>query len=348
MSDIGEAFLRQSAGCGRLGSPFMQRLMALFAFNLSPGTAVADRMLAWSGDPSTMADSVPLRIAGGLHALKRRGHPYLSVVYPPHEPDDGSLWGVVEATLRTEEDFLLKWLDNPPQTNEVRRAAVLIPAIHMLTDRYRLPIRMIELGASAGLNLSADRFYLSAGDTAYGDPDSLVQLAPEWHGPTPAATQPLIGSRLGVDRAPIDPVDDAERLLAYLWPDQEDRIARTEAAVTIFRLMRPHMVNADAVAWLEDSAPSLTERSLTLVYHTIAWQYLSDEAQARGNALIDALGAKATDQSRLARLSMEDDGEAARVTLQVWPNGGTIDLGRADYHARWVEWYSAELPEEWV
>lgn len=324
----------------------MQRLMTLFAFNLAPGCVVADRILDWPGDPSADGDSVPLRIAAGLHALARQGHPYLSVVYPPNDPDDGSLWGVVQATLETEEEALMHWLDSPPQTNEVRRASVLIPAIHMLTDRFREPLRLVEIGASAGLNLCADRFCLTAGNHTFGDPESQVQLTPDWTGPVPEPTDPFIGARMGIDLAPVDLLNGRERLLAYIWPDQDDRIALTEAAILIGRLIRPRMVEADAVEWLADPGPTLQKRSLTLIYHTIAWQYLTPEAQAEGDALIAAAGETATPEKRLARLAMEADDDAASVTLQVWPDGATFDLGRADYHGRWVEWYGDTLPED--
>jgi hypothetical protein len=69
MSAVRQAFRDQAAACAALGSPLMERLMAGLATALQVGDPVADRVLGWQGDPSSRAASVPLRLAGGLHAL---------------------------------------------------------------------------------------------------------------------------------------------------------------------------------------------------------------------------------------------------------------------------------------
>ena len=56
-----------------MGSPFTARLCRLLADRLAPGDPVSDRVLAWPGDPSHRADALPLRLAGALHGLVRRG-----------------------------------------------------------------------------------------------------------------------------------------------------------------------------------------------------------------------------------------------------------------------------------
>ena len=48
------------------------------------------------GDPSPSADSVPLRIAGCLHALVLEGkETWLAGVYPPDVVDDDTLWAAI-------------------------------------------------------------------------------------------------------------------------------------------------------------------------------------------------------------------------------------------------------------
>jgi hypothetical protein len=41
---------------------------------------------------------------------------------------------------------------------------------------------------------------------------------------------------------------------------------------------------------------------------------------------------------------MEDDGKTpgAGLTLRLWPGDVTLDLGRADFHGRWLDWRSPE------
>ena len=77
MSAVRAAFRDQARSCAALGSPFMARLMDLTAERLRPGTAVADRLLGWPGDVTSSGQSVPLRFAGALHAMKRVGDPAL-------------------------------------------------------------------------------------------------------------------------------------------------------------------------------------------------------------------------------------------------------------------------------
>ena len=344
MSDaVRDAFAAQARGCAKLGSPFMGRLMALFAARLTAGSPVADLVLGWTGNPRSEADSVPLRLAGALHALKRSGHPALTSVYPPHQVDDETLWSTVTATLEAEEEFLLERLSNPPQTNEVRRASALIPTLHLLDRRYGLPIRLIEIGTSAGLNLRADQFRQETGSASYGPKDAPVRLAPGWQGPTPAPSTPQIAERIGIDLRPLDPARDADRLLSYIWPDQPDRLAWTEAAIGLATLHPAQLIAADAVDWLHGL--TLEAGRLTLLFHTIAWQYLPGDARAEGERLIGATGALATDAAPLARFSMEAAGPSAALTLQLWPGKVMLDLGRADYHGRWIEWALEKLPE---
>ena len=335
-----KAFEHQARACEALDSPFMGQLMRLFADRLEPGTRIADRLLSWPGDISPSAQSVPLRIAGALHRLVLTGaDAALAAAYPPNVADDDTLWAVVTAALDTHDSAIMAALDSPPQTNEVRRAACLIAAGHTLTDHLNLPIAISELGASAGLNLMWDHFALTIGAQSYGPTAPALTLTPDWRGDLPPKAQPTITGRHGVDLAPINPddPDDALRLLSYLWPDQPHRLALTRAAINV---ASAPVDRADAVDWLPARLAAQQSGTLHLIYHTIAWQYLPAEARARGDALIAAAGARATADRPLARLGMEPDGNSpgAALTLTLWPDGRTHDLGRIDYHGRWVDW----------
>ena len=58
------------------------------------------------------------------------------------------------------------------QTNEVGRSAPLSAAMNYLTVTAGLPLRLLEVGASAGLNLWMDRYFVQAGAAGWGPPDS--------------------------------------------------------------------------------------------------------------------------------------------------------------------------------
>ncbi len=338
------ALRQQAASCARLGSPFMARLLTGLAENWPEGSALGRLCAAWPGaDLGPSGASLPLRIAGGLHALVLSGADAdLAAAYPPNAVPDADLVAAALAAFERHRDFFRDWMQSAPQTNEVRRAAALIPAAHWIAARHPLPFMVSELGASAGLNLMFDRFAVETGAGRLGSADPALILTPEWSGPLPGA-QPLeIAERRGVDLNPLDPheAQDALRLSAYLWPDQPQRLALTRAAIAV---QEAPVDRADAINWLEGRLAAQPEEWLHLIYHTIAWQYFPPEAQARGRALIEAAGAQATEARPLAWLGLEadDNPDGAAFTLRLWPGDLTVALGRADFHGRWVRWAAA-------
>lgn len=335
MIAVRQAFRDQAAACATLGSPLMQRLMSGLAVALRPGDPVSDRVLGWQGDPSSRGDSVPLRLAGGLHALILTGQaPDLATLYRT----DADPTGTAIATIHRHPAFLLDWLALPPQTNEVRRSAPLIAAAHWLTARFGLPLVLSELGASSGLNLLFDRYALTVHGRTYGPTDPALALTPDWTGPLPPLATPAILDRRGTDLNPLDPVRDRLRLLAYLWPDQPDRIARTQAALDLAASLRAPLDRADAADWLERRLATPRNGALHLVFHTVAWQYFPQDTQARAVAAMTAAGR----HSPVVRLAMETDHQTpgAALSLTLWPGGETIPMGRADFHGRWVDWHA--------
>ena len=93
------AFLDQSEVCGALGSEFMNQLMRLCAERDWPEGGVKDRVFGWKGDVRSSADSLPLRLAGALHALGLQGNTRLTAVYPPNTAADDALWSAVSDAL---------------------------------------------------------------------------------------------------------------------------------------------------------------------------------------------------------------------------------------------------------
>jgi hypothetical protein len=316
----------------------MGRLMQLCADMPWPAGKITDRIFAWQGDISPAGQSVPLRLAGALHALHLQGHTALGAVYPPHVASDDALWGAVSATLVSDAAHIDRWLDSAPQTNEVRRAALLIAPGHLLNDRFGLPIRTSELGASGGLNLHWDQYALQLGDQHFGNATPALTLTPDWSGALPPKGAFKVSTRSGVDLNPLDPgnPDDALRLQAYLWPDQPERLALTRAAI---KAAKTPVTKGDAIDWLAGQLGH-EQGQLHLIYSTVAWQYFPADLQALGASLIKAAGAAATADTPLAWFGMENDGggRGAALTLRLWPGDLSFDLGRADFHGRWVEW----------
>jgi hypothetical protein len=342
--DIPGAFRFQAGIARELGSPFVAKLCELFAERLGTDGPVGARLAAWSPHESLLKLAVPLRIVGALHALVLEGrNAALAAVFPPNEPSDEVLWHVVSTALAANADFILVRLASAPQTNEVRRAAILLPAFLSIATRTGLPLVLSEVGASAGLNLLWDRFGYRLGDAQWGDSASPVQLTPKWRGTAPPMCGITIRERAGCDVEPIDPGSDADclRLLSYVWADQRERLERTRAALEIARHERLHIAKADAGAWLARRLAETHDRAVHVVFHTIVWDYLEASRKAALAAMIRDAGAKAAAEAPLAWLRFEPDSGkpvGGAVTLTLWPGGGEHCMARADFHGRWIDW----------
>lgn len=228
-------FERQADYCTAFGAELTARLLRLLPDCISASSALGQRIAHWPGDPAPEADNLPLRLAGGLHALllseKARE---LAPIYQSGAMKDADMPALLQAVLLRHDAELTAFIANAPQTNEVRRAAGLIAAAHWLKAHTGCDLIASELGASAGLNLGFDRFHLALGD-GYGPQDSPVQLAPKWHGALPLPVPYRLQDAQGCDLEPLDlrQPQDLLRLRAYIWPDQRERRARTDAAISL-------------------------------------------------------------------------------------------------------------------
>ena len=349
-ADVRASFREQARICAGLGSPFTAKVCELAADRLAPSTPVGRRVLDWRGDPRPHADALPLRFAGALHACARRGEPAgVARAWPPNAiSDDDTLWAAIETACGTAGAFILAWLDSPPQTNEVGRSGPLAAGLLVLADRFGLPFDLYELGCSAGLNLNLDRYAFDLGGVATGDRGSAVRLAPDWDGPPPPDAKIVVATRQGVDLSPLDVSrpEAAERLLAYVWADQRERLTRLDAALEIARAYPPPVTGADGADWWErqlsvEPTPGLCR----VVMHTIALQYFTPEGRGRVVAHLDREGAAATAEAPLAWLSYEaaeapdaDGRRWAELSLTVWPGGQRRVLARGHPHGFAIQW----------
>jgi len=334
------AFAQQAAYCTRLESPFTALLCTLLGERLDRTNAVGRRLLDWTGNPDPFGDAVALRLCGGLHFLVRSGAaPDLAARYPPAPlPDAESLWQALLPVLGS--DALLPWLDSAPQTNEVGRSAVLMSGLLVAAACFGMKLRLYELGASAGLNLQLDRYGYDLGGLRAGDPASPLQLKPDWTGPPPPAADVRIFGRAGVDLNPVDPRADRERLIAYVWPEQAERLGRLEAALALAAADPPCLDRGDAADWLDANLPLDPEPGLTrVVMHSVAFHYFPEGVKRRVTARIEAAGAAARADTPLAWLRYEEQpGEGHfSLRLRTWPGEERL-LAWAHPHAKSVNW----------
>ncbi len=320
-------------------------LLARLADDLEAG-GVAKRVLAGHEDdpgPSALA----LRLAGSVHrlVLERRAGA-LATFYPSvggtWDLEHG--WPAFEQLLADEPDAVREWLDRPPQTNEVGRAAALMGGLLHL--RHRLPVRLLEIGSSAGLNLLADRFaYVDSSGVTYGDPASPVRLDDAWHGRALSPWPDLrIVERRGSDVMPVDATSTEGRLAltAYVWPDQTARHERLRGALALAAETPVEVRRQDAVTFVNEIG--LRPGTTTVLWHSVMWQYLSRAEQAAVTARIKTLGALATEEAPFAHLFLEpirrtpESPHDFLVVLTEWPTGERRVLGDSRGHGVPTSW----------
>jgi hypothetical protein len=335
---------QQGLACAGLGSPLYADLLRHAAADLlagGPTAAVLEGHLEDRG-PSALA----LRMLGGAHAVVLSGlAPELAAYYPSAggaaDPGPGaaSAWAALRDTLEAHTDAVRGWLSRPPQTNETGRGAVLVGGLRQLAAQSALPFRLVEIGASAGLNLRADHFHIPGDAGRYGDPSSPVVLRGGWQGQAPPPGPVEVIARTGGDVDPIDPTTPEGRLTltAYVWPDQAGRLERLRSALDLAARVPADVRREPASATV--GRTSVREGSWTVLWHSVVRQYLDPPQRAAVAERVAELAAAATRTARFAHLFLEPVRDRGfLVSLTAWPGGEERILGRASPHGIPVTW----------
>jgi hypothetical protein len=336
-------FLQQAGWCDDYGSPFTARLIERLARDIEAGGPTAALV---AGPRARRADRLSLRIAGALHAAVLSGRdPALAAEYPAARPawDMARVWPLVQSFLARERAWIAGFLGSAPQTNETRRTIALLAGFLWLAARHDREIELLEIGASAGLNLYWDRFAYRTASWRWGD--GPVQISTEWTGaPPPLDAVPRIRARAACDLNPIDVRDPGERLRlrAYIWADQTERLARFDAAAVVAAGHDVRVERADAAEWLEARLPRRSPDALTVVYHSVFYQYPRTETRQRIAAAIAQAGERSGAPLAWLRLEPETvlggprDSARFLVDLVTWPGAERRTLAATDGHGRFV------------
>lgn len=346
------ATLRTQAGhCARLGSPLYADLLTQAATDAEEGGPVARVLRGCESDPPE--SMLALRLMGAVHRRVLEGalpdlaghYHHSGVPFGSYSPkrntaDHPGTWLAFRQALGEDVDPIRTLLDRPVQTNEVGRCAALLPGFLAVAEAAGLPLRLLEVGASAGLNLRWDRYRYEAPGFAWGDPASPVRVDFRLEGEPPSATAAVeIAERRGCDLRPVDPSSEEGRLtlLSFVWADQGERLDRLRAALAVAADQPVALDRAGAVKWVEGQLADPAEGVATVVFHSIVMQYLPEEERREFERAVLAVGEAATEKAPLAWLRMEPAGERAEVRLTRWPDGEDRLLARAGYHGDPVE-----------
>jgi hypothetical protein len=329
-------------------SPLYERIAASVA---------ADRWVLDLVQAAPPEAHLPPCLLGAVHYLLLDGldHPLADVYAGRSDADPGPLFVDV---CRAHPDELAALLSfRRVQTNDCGRSALLGPGLTWIDDRIEGPFALIDVGASAGLNLLCDRYRLDYGDHgATGPADSAVVAACDVvAGDPPIAKQlPTPALRVGIDRSPVnlaDP-DDARWLLACVWPDT-GRLERTEASIRLAQSALPTVLAGDATERLPTVFDTLEDGTAAVVVTSWAVAYfppeqrrafadlLADESSRRPVAWLSADGAGTVEGVADSSLTEPGSDAQAHVLGAVLFDDGAAQptlLAVVQQHGGWIDW----------
>ena len=233
------------------------------------------------------------------------------------------------------------------QTNEVTRCANLLPAFHLVSTRGgKKPLALIEIGASAGLNLNWFRYgYIYQHILTLGYQDSPVQIHCGLQGdrvPNFPASLPVVARCIGIDLHPLHLNNEADVrwLRAHIWPEEDWRYSRLDAAIRIARQHPCRMLAGDASHLLPELLAQTSLEHTVCVFHSFAL----NQGPKTVRQQIEQQLARASRTRTLFQVALEVDPEASglpTLELRTYYGGVLAGLERLAYctlHGEHLTW----------
>ena len=323
---------------------------------LASGIAADPEMLSLAAH-ARGGQPVPNLFLAAAHWLLLKGaHHLVSAFYPSiagaSTRDDDPYPHFKSFCLEHRQEIIALISTRLVQTNVIKRCASLMPAFTTVALRSKgKPISLVEIGASAGLNLLWDRYGYSYGDgLPCGDPASPVQVSCTLRGrhrPSVPDVLPAVVSRLGLDLNPINLNDpQATRwLIALVWPEREDERELLEAAIENARPDPPAVIPGDALELLPDVLKTVSQDSALCLFHSHTLNQFSPDARARWWEVVEKLGSER--DVYVVSQEVERGVEHAALDLTSIEDGAMERrrLANCDSHSNWLEWLDPESGE---
>lgn len=198
---------------------------------------------------------------------------YPSIAGEAKEPAEGSPGRLFRDFCLENRERIRELVENrKTQTNEVRRCSALLPGFAEINDRVDEPVSMVEVGASAGLNLFWKSYgYRYPGYREIKGEEPVIECEIR-EGEPPLDVDFDVEERIGLDINPLDVSDEKDRrwLKALTWPEHEERRERLEKALQKASDDPPEVREGDAVDDLVETVSELDEP--VIIYGTqVLW-----------------------------------------------------------------------------
>lgn len=229
------------------------------------------------------------------------------------------------------------------QVNEIARCAYFYPAFQTIAEHVRRePFALIEVGASAGLNLLWDEYaYEYTDGIRYGARDSDIVLHCELRGekrPRLYSELACVAFRFGIDLHPNDVMDEDAMLWlrALVWPEHRARAARLEKAIAHAQDRQPFLIQGDALDILPPALTAIAPEIPIVLFHSFVLNQFSERARAQYYALLQEFGTR----RRIYDVSVEPKEWPPALTVNAYENGKASEdvLALCDHLGRWMEW----------
>ena len=335
-----------AASCAAMGSPFYGVLFDEAAKDYRNGGPVR---AFFNADPRRRhASRIGLRLGGALQLRALEGSaPGLAAHFPSTggDGDAAAAWSEARRLLAENAGRFGELFDRTPQTNEVARSMPLLGGLLAIVAATRLPVALLDVGSSAGLNLRLDRYRYEGDGWSWGDAASPLVLRNETASGRPQHldVRPQIVERAGCDLHPLDVTSerDCMELRSFVWPDQGERFARLDAAIAVARRVPAEIERADFLQWIPRRVVP-RENAVTIVMHSVVTEHLAEPVCDAMRAAIETACAAATDARPMAWLRMEPDaGMSYETRVTLWPTREERTIARSNGHAQAIAWASA-------
>jgi hypothetical protein len=304
----------------RLGS--WAALVGIFAANRAD--AYAALATEFAADPPLPGPHAPLVV---LHAVRRA-----ALQGRATDPWSGDPAAVRRDIIRLRPEIEVALRRGLVQYTDPQRMTDLLPGLLLASSRYPgRPLRLVELGACAGVLLVPDRYRIRYPGASWTPTGAVLDLESEL-----AVPRGLLGLRLdiedalGVDLDPVDPATGYDYLRAFTWPGDHAREPRLRAALAAVAADPVPILAGDVNDLLPEVLDEKVGRDVvTVVIESAVSSYLGGPSILRLGRLLDQAAARGP----LVLLSRT----AAPANARGLRSGATV----SDLSGRWRSAYAA-------